>query len=136
MAENTDVRVYGQGRFNVETLAALARWMDSRGNAPRTRSDLLYQISEILHAIVVQDDPTVSVSSKSEALQILRSYGITWGADSKGFNQMVTGLSLEALSEVRRESSLFDDMGITDGVDQTEALRDMIHKLKGKSNGD
>jgi hypothetical protein len=93
-----DVRVYIQGRCNVESLATIARWMRDKGLMPSSRSHLVHSAMEFM-AEILKDNGVPPVTSRADAFNILGSMGITWPTGSKSHEQLIKGMRLEMTEE-------------------------------------
>ena len=123
MTDNSDHRVSISARFNIETLAGLALFLESKGRRPVTRSALLFDATELFLRVLIENELAVPVESKEQALHILNKMGLRFVKGTRANDEIVAGLSVE---------SLLADMPDTMSVeDINQAIEEQLGRRKG-----
>lgn len=106
-----------EGRVDIRHLATCAAYMSAQGHAPKTKSDLLYSICEMLHNAIGNMGER-SFKGHEEAYAYLSGIGLGPMTKKRGERRVGQEALSKAISEERGggteyddESKMMEDMG-------------------------
>lgn len=94
-------------RINIVLLADLAAYLDENGVRPKTRSDLINKVVQMLHAALADADRfNIRTSSMHEAKKVLDRFGLGFRESTNAHKELVKGLQVESQQNTKQEREL------------------------------
>jgi hypothetical protein len=120
-------RVYGQGRFDIRSLAQIASFLEKNNRRVRSRSDLLYEATETLSSIL-EKNGFPKPTEYGAAHEILEGLGIDFDTEVNR-EKLIKGLQVDSLFEFEGGPANEEeqDTNLEDAIAEAKRLLASMH---------